>query len=412
MFNKFSLVLISSCLIFSYYSQSKKILFLGNSYTYYNSLPQLISDVALSFGDSINWDSNTPGGYTFQGHSTNSVSLSKISMGIWDHVILQEQSQLPSFPPSQVATDCFPYASILIDSIRAGNICTEPVFFMTWGRENGDQSNCANYPPVCTYDGMQGRLRESYLQMSVDNQCTVSPVGAVWKYVRDNHPSIGLYSSDGSHPSIYGSYLAACVHYSTIFRKSAVGSTFMSTLGHSDAVSLQQAAALVVLDSLENWSIGANDVIADFTYQSNGTLVDFNFTGQQEDSVFWDFGNGLSSNNINPTHDFQNSGAFIVTLIASNSCEADTTSQTLTLSSLNITDYSLQVSMIQSDNIIILNFDNFNQRTISLTDIQGKLLYHNNSNAQYIELNIPRNIICFISIHEGEKSKVFKLICQ
>ena len=151
---------------------------------------------ASSLGDSVYYDSNTPGGYTFQGHSTNATSLSKIAFGNWDYVFLQEQSQIPSFPPSQVATDCFPYASILVDSILSSNPCAEPVFFMTWGRENGDQSNCANYPPLCTYDGMQARLRESYLQLSIDNNCTVSPVGAAWKYVRDQYPSIGLYTTD------------------------------------------------------------------------------------------------------------------------------------------------------------------------------------------------------------------------
>ena len=82
--------------------------------------------------------------------------------------------------------------------------------------------------------------------MSVDNQATVSPVGAAWKYVRDNHPSIDLYTSDGSHPSIFGSYLAACVHYATIYRTSPIGTSFTSSISQSDANILQQAAALIL----------------------------------------------------------------------------------------------------------------------------------------------------------------------
>jgi hypothetical protein len=81
---------------------------------------------------------------------------------------------------------------------------------MTWGRENGDQDNCANYTPLCTYDGMQQRLRESYVQMADDNNAIVVPVGMAWKYVRDNYPEIDLYQSDESHPSVEGTYLAAC----------------------------------------------------------------------------------------------------------------------------------------------------------------------------------------------------------
>ena len=92
---------------------NKKVLFLGNSYTGVNNLPQMIANVALSVGDSLIFDSNTPGGYTLQGHSTNTTSLSKIAVGDWDFVVLQEQSQLPSFPDGQVQSSVFPFARAL-----------------------------------------------------------------------------------------------------------------------------------------------------------------------------------------------------------------------------------------------------------------------------------------------------------
>ena len=64
---------------FSLLSQSIDVLFLGNSYTYANNTPQMVKDIALSFGDSLEFDSSTPGGATFNGHSTNSTTLNKIS---------------------------------------------------------------------------------------------------------------------------------------------------------------------------------------------------------------------------------------------------------------------------------------------------------------------------------------------
>ena len=51
---------------------------------------------------------------------------------------------------------------------------------MTWGRKYGDQQNCQFYPPVCTYLGMQNRLRESYLSMSFTSNATF-PVGFLGK---------------------------------------------------------------------------------------------------------------------------------------------------------------------------------------------------------------------------------------
>lgn len=163
------------------FAQTKNVLFLGNSYTAVNNLPQTLKDLSLSLGDSITFDSNTPGGYTLQGHSTNVTSLAKINQQAWDYVILQEQSQLPSFSPVQVATDVYPFARALDSLILTNDSCTETIFYMTWA-SNGDAANCASYPPICNWDdGMQQRLRDSYMQMGLNNHATVSPVGVAWK---------------------------------------------------------------------------------------------------------------------------------------------------------------------------------------------------------------------------------------
>lgn len=61
-------------------------------------------------------------------HSTSVQTLSKINQQQWDYVVLQAQSQEPSFPASQVASDTYPYATILVDSIESHFSCTEPLF--------------------------------------------------------------------------------------------------------------------------------------------------------------------------------------------------------------------------------------------------------------------------------------------
>ena len=101
----------------SFAQQSKNVLFLGNSYTYGNNLPSLVESIAQSLGDSLYHDQNTPGVYTLNGHSTNNNSIGKIQLGGWDYVVLQDQSQIPSFAPSQVATLSLPYAIALSDTI-------------------------------------------------------------------------------------------------------------------------------------------------------------------------------------------------------------------------------------------------------------------------------------------------------
>ncbi|MFT5244662.1 MAG: PKD repeat protein [Psychroserpens sp.] len=370
-------------------AQQKSALFIGNSYTGVNNLPIMTKDLAFSLGDTLIIDSNTPGGTTFNSHSTNSTTLSKINQQAWDYVILQAQSQEPSFPPAQVASQTYPYAESLVNAINNNNPCTVPLFYMTWGRENGDSQNCSSYPVICTYDGMQSRLRESYLEMGDDNNAEVSPVGATWKWVRDNYPTIGLYSADESHPSIYGSYLAACVHYTSIYRKSPVGASYISGLSAADALILQQAAQNVVLDSLDIWGIGRRDAVADFTidFPSSANLMEgltnnSSTTGAQ---YIWNWGDGTidTTNNYNSTHIFGASGAYAITLTVDDGCTIAQSTDTVEVIAMSIDRLeSLEFNVYQTEHNIELKFNQSNAKTIKMFDGSGKLIFSDKTSAQ------------------------------
>ena len=329
-------------------SQSLDILFIGNSYTYANNMPQMVSEIALSFGDTLDFESSTPGGATFNVHSTNTNTLNKISQKPWDYIVLQAQSQEPSFSPTQVANDVFPYAQILIDSIESNSTCTEPIFFMTWGRKYGDQQNCQFYPPICTYLGMQQRLRESYLDMTFNHNATCSPVGICWKESIAQDSVLNLFSPDNSHPSIHGSYLAACAFYSTIFKKPSLGSDYIPNgIDTSTAIFLQTIASNTVLDSLSVWNI----FNADFNSMIIGDSVIFDNISSNYENFFWDFGDGNSSTDYSPVHTYLSGGSYDVTLVSStnNGCVVDTVTSTIIItipSVLNEHKYSKKLIRI------------------------------------------------------------------
>ncbi len=324
------LILFISILSFS---QKKSALFLGNSYTYVNDLPSMCVQIANSMGDTLTVDQNTPGGYTLEGHSTNSTSLSKIASQPWDFVVLQGQSQRPAFPQSQVEVEVYPYAEILCDSIYSNDSCSMPLFFMTWGRENGDQSNCANYPPLCTYEGMQLELRKSYLKMAQDNDASVAPVGMVWKAFREDYPDVNLYSNDGSHPSLYGTFLAANVFYTSMFHKSPIGAYVPSGIDATQAELIQTYSSNVVFDSLDVWQIDTTQVRAKFQHvlltKRSHKAYFFNFSENGE-WFEWDFGDNSpvyvqeSVYEGEITHDYPAVGYYTVCLTAWRGCESDT----------------------------------------------------------------------------------------
>lgn len=304
-------IIAGALLAFTFCSaQQRNVLFIGNSYTYVNDLPNTFRLLALALGDTVNVFSSAPGGYTFQQHSTNAGTLSLIASLPWDFVVLQEQSQIPSFPQSQVADECYPFAAILVDSILANDACTQPVFYMTWGRQYGDAGNCAVWPPVCTYEGMQSQLRWSYLQMAEDNAAFCAPAGIAWQHVRETYPMLNLYNPDQSHPSIAGTYVVANAMYATLFRSSTVGASFTAGLAADTALFIQQIASSTVLDSLDTWNIGVNDPDAGFAMAPVPDVCQFQFTPNNGAGTHaWDFGDGTTSDAAAPAHNYDQSTA-------------------------------------------------------------------------------------------------------
>ena len=301
---------------------SISVLFIGNSYTYVNDLPSVFSQLTNSLGDEVTVDTKSNGGFTFQNQLNDAATHSKIHARPWDFVVLQGQSQEPSFPTSQVNTSTLPPAVALADSVYANNFCSQAMYFMTWGRQVGDPQ----WDSINTFDKMNGRLRDAYVRITDSAQGCVAPVGVAWKYVRDNFSSINLYQSDGSHPSLEGTYLAACTFYASAFRKPSVGAAYTAGLDASTALKLQMAADLAVLDSLETWHLRPKDAIAiaDFHYVQNGSSVQFFNDSWRATDYSWDFGDMTTASFINGTHNYTSPGTYPVQLIAQNECGSDT----------------------------------------------------------------------------------------
>lgn len=361
----------------SVWATVKSVLFIGNSYTYVNDLPNLLRQVSTAMGDTITVDSNAPGGYTLQQHCTNSTTLTKIAQGGWDFVIIQEQSQKPSFPPSQVEAEVYPYAKTLDSLIHVASPCAETVFYMTWGRKNGDASNCGFYPVICTFEGMQSRLRESYLQMAMDNNATVAPVGMAWKRIRDTEPQIELYNADESHPVETGSYLTACVLYSSLFHKPSNTCPYTYTLADSIAHKLQLASDVVVFDSLTQWQQNGGLTFAGFDYAVSGSTVGFNQLCLNATTYSWDFGDGATANGATVQHTYAQNGQYIVSLTATNNCHSSTVTDTVEINSLTgLTEEGYHAAYVYPTNFtdIFHVHSNVSGLSLELYNISGQLL--------------------------------------
>eukprot|EP00090_Calanus_glacialis_P001381 TRINITY_DN10982_c0_g1_i5.p1 TRINITY_DN10982_c0_g1~~TRINITY_DN10982_c0_g1_i5.p1 ORF type:complete len:587 (-),score=157.01 TRINITY_DN10982_c0_g1_i5:46-1806(-) len=226
----------------------KNILFLGNSYTYYNDLPGMVRDLANAAGFSASVTSQAPGGQTLGGHVSG--SLGSITADL-DIVVIQDQSQRPSFPTGYVYYNIIPEANAIVDAIRAKNNCTVPVFFQTWGKRDGDSQNCPTFSEdnwMCTFEGIQNRLTDSYSTFAYLTQpAKVAPAGEGF---RNYGNRAALFDGDGSHPSAMGTYLTACAILETIWGVSSVGNSYQPV---GDAAGLQAVAHQAVVNGTWSW---------------------------------------------------------------------------------------------------------------------------------------------------------------
>lgn len=227
---------------------SLRLLFIGNSYTYYNDLPQMVYEIAKTKKKKLSVTSVTKGGERLKGHLKNEKLREMLSSQKWDFVILQEQSSAPAKQTETVITDIYPAAKALDSLIHVGSPEARTIFYMTWGHKYGTTHKIENYPLAYTYEGMQERIKTTYLEMTYQNNAECAPVGMAWQRVRQERPDYQLYTQDCSHPSKLGTYLAANVIYTVLFGE-RYQTNFTSDFDNEKAEYIQRIAQETVLQN-------------------------------------------------------------------------------------------------------------------------------------------------------------------
>jgi len=231
-------------LLLAYDSDTLKVLFIGNSYTYTNDMPNLFAEIARAAGEHVVVDVSAQGGYTLTQHVTYDPTLAKLAKKGWNYVILQEHSQIPTIDFYRRAAR-WPAAVQLSRLAKA--VGSRVGLYMTWGRKFGGQQCISTYCSAAFRDffQMQDTLASAYNALGKQDSATVVPVGRAWALAFARNSSIDLWDTDNSHPTLKGSYLTACVFYSFLFNASPVGNSFTGGLDTAVALFLQQTAAQV-----------------------------------------------------------------------------------------------------------------------------------------------------------------------
>jgi hypothetical protein len=234
-------------------NNSIEILFIGSSYFSYNDLTTLFENLAISSDKLVSISDQITKGYLAD-HASSSSTEEKINEKNWDYVILQGVGSLTAYPTYYTHHPVLPALDTLQNRIMKNCESTQMVFCLPWAFEDG-----MTWVPgwTDTYTDMQLKIYNNTLKWADALDFVISPVGWAWNTVlsEKNFPLHYLHMRDWNHPSLKGSYLMACVIYSTVYRESSIGINYYGGLTKTEAEYFQLVASNTVLNNLETWNI-------------------------------------------------------------------------------------------------------------------------------------------------------------
>jgi hypothetical protein len=180
-----------------------RVLFIGNSFTARNNLPEFIARMAGARGKRIESRLISAGGASLRAHWNAGEARKAIQTGRYDYVVLQEQSTLPIKNTQRMHEN----VRLFDEAAKEAGVTT--VLYMTWARKNAPET--------------QQVITDAYVSIGRELDAIVVPVGVVWQSVLQKHDEPVLHDQDQSHPTLAGSYLAACVFLKVLFNENPLG---------------------------------------------------------------------------------------------------------------------------------------------------------------------------------------------
>jgi hypothetical protein len=206
-----------------------KVLFLGNSLTYSNDLPEIVRAIARQAGRDLVVHSITRGGANLEDLYRGSDALREIARGRYQLVVMQQGPS--SLPESQV--DLRQWTARFAAPIRASG--ARPALYMVW--------------PDITRLAYLDAVRDSYSNAAEDVDGMFIPAGEAWRRAWSVDAGLALYAGDDFHPSAAGSYLAALSIFAELYRQTPVGLPATITLDGGETLRFSAPTARLLQQS-------------------------------------------------------------------------------------------------------------------------------------------------------------------
>jgi len=169
-----------------------KVLFLGNSHTFFNDMPELFARfVEKTTGEKPEAVMLAYSGRSLEWHRREYFALRyNLMYGGYDYCVIQQAAH--PYPPIESTLEDGAY---IIDLCRRCSV--KPVVYMTWAEKRFPEN--------------QQKMIDTCEKLAADHDALLAPVGRVWQTVQRLRPDIELYHTDGEHAGPYGDFLIAAV---------------------------------------------------------------------------------------------------------------------------------------------------------------------------------------------------------
>jgi len=211
------------------------VLFIGNSFTARNNVPDLTAQMARARGKQLQHRLISAGGASLRMHWNKGDAQKAIEQTRYDYVALQEQSTLPIKNALRMHENIRLFDGV----IKASGAKT--VLYLTWARQHAPET--------------QKAITSAYVSIGDELGAAIIPVGIAWENFIRKHSRPVLHDKDKSHPTLAGSYLAACVFFGVLFAESPVGiASEVKGLTEGEVALLQETAWAAVQGSTQRHS--------------------------------------------------------------------------------------------------------------------------------------------------------------
>lgn len=193
----------------------ERVLFVGNSFTYYNNMPKIFEALANQAGCEVQVHSVVKGGWYLNRYADPDDEFglllrTEYPKEAWDYIVWQDQSANPALDPE----DFYAAAHELCHLFPCRK---QHVFYQTWAYEEGSEKLASVH---MDYETFHQALAAAYREAAKRENALCVPVGDAFALCHAQYPLINLYKpEDRFHPSLAGSYLAACVFVGAITGK-------------------------------------------------------------------------------------------------------------------------------------------------------------------------------------------------